>query len=74
MTEGRNGEMDSYETLARRGAAAAESSIEEYDRRFWTTYALGMSMLASVEVERTSVESRTYRETVLQEVERWNAR
>lgn len=66
--------MDSYERLAQRGAALAESSIEECDRRFWTTYALGMSMLASVEVEQHSAESRTYREAVLTEIERWESR
>lgn len=66
--------MDSYEALAQRGAVLAETSLEERDRRFWTTYALGMAMLASVEIEQHSVESRTYRETVLQEVERWDAR
>jgi hypothetical protein len=74
MDRGKDQTMDSYETLARRAAALAESSIEDCDRRFWTTYALGMSMLASVEVEQHSAESRAYREAVLTEVERWNTR
>lgn len=65
---------EDFASLTGDAAVLAKSSVDVGDAEFWTTYALGMSMLASVEVEQHSAESRAYREAVLTEVERWNRR